>query len=528
MKLILRVLSGKKYGQRIVVDNGQSATVGRSTGAKHNFDDDHMSSIHFEVENFGDHAEVRDLKSTNRTWLNNNHVSSAMLKHGDRLRAGKTIMEIEIDHSAVLEESGLSPKPTLLESTNQIAINPSKFDADTPPPTKGPPSEVRPSQVIPGEVAPNEVKPSEVKPSEVRPPESRPGDLRPSELRPSDFRPHEVRPNDVRSGEVPVAQLGDGKPASQFVAARPVVAPPKIHEPPADILPPVSPATPSPFVPHNSTASPNGSGGLKSHVPMSGFVSTPPVDASISSSAPPRSKFSTGDSSPIDSGIDILASGPRPMHSERSNNNPIVESSSIFYSPQVQSLGDKRRFRQYERIGDFQTVYNLRQVIKALNVRKTLRIVCHFAKIRGAAPALTEMVPLYPDLPGASTHLPVSMTYRDWESEPVQSVALRLCGNDALIVFIGEFNAPLDEALAAVGAAGVPGFCEPGGFFGWCWPSAFLSMIQMHGTRRWGELLGPHIEGAIMYSPLHGEVLLAFAAESLDPDLRSLGFNTVR
>ncbi len=79
-----------------------------------------MSSLHFEVENFGSYAEVRDLRSTNRTWLNNNFVTSAPLKHGDRLRAGKTVMAVEIEHTAIVDEAGLTPKPPLLESTSQL------------------------------------------------------------------------------------------------------------------------------------------------------------------------------------------------------------------------------------------------------------------------------------------------------------------------------------------------------------------------------------------------------------------------
>ena len=493
MKLILQVLSGKKYGQRIVVDCGQSTTIGRSTAAQNNFDDDHMSSLHFEVENFGDRAEVRDLKSTNRTWLNNNHITSSALKHGDRVRAGKTIMQVELDYSAVLEESGLSPKPVLLESTSQVALTPSRPE----------PSRPEPSRPEPAPPAPQRVEAPLSEPARAASP-----------VRNTFEVEAPAKPPLVVATAVQARPVAKPDPVPVYEAQRNPISNAPLNNAPminggVDQFP-------------RPTANSNHVNLHKPHTPAA-FVS--PMPAAKLSSQPSVSSIV---SSPIESGFEVAAPTPGAAQSERSNSNPIVDSSSLFFNPSMQALGDKRRFREYERIGDFQTVHNLRQIVGSLHARKALRIVCHFAKIRATAPALSDIRPLYPEYPGALTHLPVSMTFRDWESESVQNVALRLCNNDALIVFIGEFNAPLDEALQTVGAEGIPGFCEAGGFFGWCWPSAFVSLIQLHGTRKWGEILGATIEGAIMYSPIHSEVLLAFAAESLESELKSLGFNNIR
>lgn len=66
-------------------------TVGRTQQSSIAIEDDNfMSGIHLEIENFGDYAEVRDHRSTNKTWLNNQVVATSRLNNGDMIRAGKT------------------------------------------------------------------------------------------------------------------------------------------------------------------------------------------------------------------------------------------------------------------------------------------------------------------------------------------------------------------------------------------------------------------------------------------------------
>ena len=54
-----------------------------------------MSSIHFEVENFGNRAEVRDRGSTNGTWLNNNKIARDHFVKAIEFAQGKTILTVE-------------------------------------------------------------------------------------------------------------------------------------------------------------------------------------------------------------------------------------------------------------------------------------------------------------------------------------------------------------------------------------------------------------------------------------------------
>ena len=54
-----------------------------------------MSGVHFAIQSHGDFAEIRDLGSTNKTWVNGVSVASLKLSPKDRIRAGKTLFSIE-------------------------------------------------------------------------------------------------------------------------------------------------------------------------------------------------------------------------------------------------------------------------------------------------------------------------------------------------------------------------------------------------------------------------------------------------
>lgn len=69
-----------------------------------------MSSRHFEILNCGEYAEVRDLNSTNKTWVNNGAITNAKLSSGDTLRAGKTIFGLEWESPVPVVETRCPPE----------------------------------------------------------------------------------------------------------------------------------------------------------------------------------------------------------------------------------------------------------------------------------------------------------------------------------------------------------------------------------------------------------------------------------
>ncbi len=127
MKLLLTAITGSREGKTFTVEDNQCITFGRTSAATWSFEDDgHMSSIHFEVENLGHRAEIRDRGSTNGTWLNNEKIAKEPLREGDRIRAGKTILTVEFCKELVPAEivSGSEELERTVEPTPVVEFIP--------------------------------------------------------------------------------------------------------------------------------------------------------------------------------------------------------------------------------------------------------------------------------------------------------------------------------------------------------------------------------------------------------------------
>lgn len=97
MLITLEVLSGPTRGAKIAVVIGQSVIVGRTSRAGlvlHH--DPYLSGRHFLVEYNGEALRLRDLESTNGTFLNEERVEQAMLADGDVIVAGQTVFGVAI------------------------------------------------------------------------------------------------------------------------------------------------------------------------------------------------------------------------------------------------------------------------------------------------------------------------------------------------------------------------------------------------------------------------------------------------
>ncbi len=78
-----------------------------------------MTGVHFEVQNFGDYAVIRDKNSRNKTWLNSVSIAEANLKSGDLIRAGKTEFLVRLEE---LPEEQREPEvPTSEPSNNPLS-----------------------------------------------------------------------------------------------------------------------------------------------------------------------------------------------------------------------------------------------------------------------------------------------------------------------------------------------------------------------------------------------------------------------
>jgi pSer/pThr/pTyr-binding forkhead associated (FHA) protein len=69
---------------------GVARTIGRSTGADFILDAALVSRVHCQLLALGDGAlEVRDLESTNGTYVNGARIERARLSPGDKVRVGR-------------------------------------------------------------------------------------------------------------------------------------------------------------------------------------------------------------------------------------------------------------------------------------------------------------------------------------------------------------------------------------------------------------------------------------------------------
>jgi serine/threonine-protein kinase len=97
MRVTLHVVAGPQTGRVFTFDQHDTFIVGRSEDA--NFclpHDRYFSRHHCIVEIAPPQAFLRDLGSTNGTFVNGMRVETAHLKNGDRIQGGETILEVEV------------------------------------------------------------------------------------------------------------------------------------------------------------------------------------------------------------------------------------------------------------------------------------------------------------------------------------------------------------------------------------------------------------------------------------------------
>jgi transcriptional regulator with GAF, ATPase, and Fis domain len=87
----LVVLAGPLCGEAFPLDEA-GATIGRDGASRLSIPDRLVSRRHCAVDRIGDDVSVRDLGSANGTFVNGIPVREQRLQHGDRIRAGDTVL----------------------------------------------------------------------------------------------------------------------------------------------------------------------------------------------------------------------------------------------------------------------------------------------------------------------------------------------------------------------------------------------------------------------------------------------------
>ena len=124
MRVILDVVQGPRRGQSFVFDRHDTFIVGRSRFVHCPMPEDTaLSRDHFLVEVNPPRCDLRDLGSTNGTFVNDHRVDRVRLNQGDRVSAGQSLFLIRIEGTfASMADASLSELDD--SKTITVAIGP--------------------------------------------------------------------------------------------------------------------------------------------------------------------------------------------------------------------------------------------------------------------------------------------------------------------------------------------------------------------------------------------------------------------
>ena len=95
MDFELIVKEGKQPGRTFLIAHGASHTIGRAPDCDIRLPDQGVSRHHCSIQNIGDGLQVADLQSANGTYLNGEMVESGILRAGDQLAVGPSVLECQ-------------------------------------------------------------------------------------------------------------------------------------------------------------------------------------------------------------------------------------------------------------------------------------------------------------------------------------------------------------------------------------------------------------------------------------------------
>ena len=97
MRVTLHVVAGPQTGRDFTFDQHDTFMIGRSEDAQFCLPHDRFFSRHHCIlEIAPPQCFLRDLGSTNGTFVNGIRVETGYLKHGDRIQGGETVLEVEV------------------------------------------------------------------------------------------------------------------------------------------------------------------------------------------------------------------------------------------------------------------------------------------------------------------------------------------------------------------------------------------------------------------------------------------------
>ncbi|MFS8085101.1 MAG: protein kinase domain-containing protein, partial [Acidobacteriota bacterium] len=114
MRVTLRVLAGPYTGREFTFEQHDTFLIGRSESAHLYLPEDRFFSRHHcLLEIAPPRCFLRDLGSTNGTFVNGQRVPEAFLRSGDKIQGGQTVLEVDVAVEQPVTVAGSSEAPTL-------------------------------------------------------------------------------------------------------------------------------------------------------------------------------------------------------------------------------------------------------------------------------------------------------------------------------------------------------------------------------------------------------------------------------
>lgn len=120
MRVTLHVVAGPQTGRDFTFDQHDTFMIGRSEDAQFCLPHDRFFSRHHCIlEIAPPQTFLRDLSSTNGTYVNGMRVETAHLKSGDRIQGGETVLEVEVSagfsHSGRILDHSQTTQPATID-----------------------------------------------------------------------------------------------------------------------------------------------------------------------------------------------------------------------------------------------------------------------------------------------------------------------------------------------------------------------------------------------------------------------------
>lgn len=134
MRVTLRVIAGPQTGRAFTFDQHETFTIGRGDEAQFCLPADRFfSRNHCILEIAPPRIFIRDLGSTNGTFVNGQRVETAHLKNGDKIQGGETVLAVEVSTDVVQDSpTAYAPPPSLVAVACMKCGSSSSIEASDP------------------------------------------------------------------------------------------------------------------------------------------------------------------------------------------------------------------------------------------------------------------------------------------------------------------------------------------------------------------------------------------------------------